>query len=263
MPPKLLILGGTAEAAALARALAGRAEVISSLAGRAGIPDLPGRVRVGGFGGAAGLEAFLRAEAIGRVIDATHPFAARISAHAETACQALGIPRLVLRRPDWVRQPDDLWVEVADMAEAAQRLPDLGRRAFLTVGAGEAAAFASVRDVWFLVRLLTVESLPLADHAVITGRPPFTEAAEQALMAEHRIDVLVSKASGGSATHGKIAAARHLRIPVLMIRRPAPPLGASVDSVAAAVEWLEDQDLNEQAESRKDLPVIKVTLDEL
>ncbi|CAA7626773.1 cobalt-precorrin-6A reductase [Magnetospirillum sp. SS-4] len=238
MPGKLLILGGTAEAAALARAVAGRIETVTSLAGRAGIPSLPGRVRVGGFGGAAGLEAFLRTEAIGRVIDATHPFAARISAHAGTACAALGIPRLMLRRPEWPRHPEDRWTEVADMAGAAAVLPGLGRRAFLTVGAGEVAAFAPVPDVWFLVRLLTAGPLPLADHAVITGRPPFAEAAERALMAEHRIDVLVSKASGGSATYGKIAAARHLGIPVLMIRRPAPPAGAAVDSVAAAVEWL-------------------------
>jgi precorrin-6A/cobalt-precorrin-6A reductase len=263
VPSKLLILGGTAEAAALARALDGRAGVISSLAGRAGIPDLPGRVRVGGFGGAAGLESFLRTEAIGRVIDATHPFAARISAQAETACTTLDIPRLMLRRPGWVRQPGDCWEEVADMAEAAERLPGLGRRAFLTVGAGEVAAFAPVPDVWFLVRLLTAETLPLGDHAVVTGRPPFTEAAERALMAEHRIDVLVSKASGGSATQAKIAAARHLGIPVVMIRRPAPPPGASVDSVAAAVDWLEDQDLNALAESRKDQTVVKVALDEL
>ncbi len=236
---RVLILGGTAEAAALARAVAGRVEVVSSLAGRAGLPDLPGRVRVGGFGGAAGLEAYLRAEAIERVIDATHPFAARISAHAETACRAAGIPRLVLTRPEWPRWPEDRWTLVDSVAEAAARLPGLGRRAFITVGAGEVAGFAAVRGVWLLVRLLKDEPLPLADYHVVTGRPPFSVEAEQALMQAHGIDVLVTKASGGDATSAKIAAARLLGLPVLMIRRPPPPAGDSVDSVAAAATWLE------------------------
>lgn len=259
---KLLILGGTSEAAALARALAGKAEVITSLAGRAGVPDLPGVVRVGGFGGADGLERFLRAEAIERVIDATHPFAARISAHAEGACTALSIPRLVLIRPVWPRLPEDHWTLVDSIAEAALILPALGRRAFLTVGAGEVAGFASVRGVWMLVRLLKQDSLPLTDFTVVTGRPPFTAEAEAAVMQSHAIDVLVTKESGGEATFGKIAAARRLGLPVLMIRRPKPVSGDTVDSVEDAVGWVEDLDLNALAEARKDLPVIKVTLDQ-
>lgn len=237
---RVLILGGTAEAAALARALDGQAEVISSLAGRAGVPDLPGRVRVGGFGGAEGLAAYLKAESIGRVIDATHPFAARISAHAEAACRAAGVPRLVLERPRWLRLPEDRWHVVDSVAEAAAELPRLGRRAFITVGAGEAAGFASVRGVWLLVRLLKDEALPLADYKVVTGRPPFAEADEVALMRAYGVDVLVTKESGGEATIGKIAAARTLGLPVLMIRRPPPPPGQAVDSVAAAVAWLRE-----------------------
>ena len=235
---RVLILGGTAESAALARALDGQAEVISSLAGRAGVPDLPGAVRVGGFGGAEGLEAYLKAEAIDRVIDATHPFAARISAHAVAACGAVGIPRLVLERPRWPRLPEDRWHLVDSVAEAATELPGLGLRAFITVGAGEVAGFAALRGVWLLVRLLKNEALPLADYLVVTGRPPFTEAEELDLMRAHGIQVLVTKESGGAATHGKIAAARRLLIPVVMIRRPPPPPGEAVDSVTAAVAWL-------------------------
>ncbi len=234
---KLLILGGTSEAAALAHALTGLAEITSSLAGRAGIPHLPGQVRVGGFGGAQGLEGYLRAESMDAVIDATHPFAARISAHAETACRVIGLPRLVLRRPEWIKQPGDHWIEAANTVEAASLLPHLGKRAFLTVGAGEVAAFAAVSDVWFLVRLLKDGSLPLTDYATITGRPPFSTEAEQAVMRDHAIDILVTKASGGSATYAKIAAARALGLPVLMIRRPVPPPGDTVESIEAAVEW--------------------------
>ncbi len=241
---RLLILGGTAEAAALARAVAGRAEIITSLAGRAGVPDLPGRVRVGGFGGAAGLEAFLRAEAVDAVIDATHPFAARISAHAEAACQAAAVARLVLARRQWRRDADDRWILVDSVAEAAARLPEIGRRAFLTVGAGDVAGFTDVRGVWFLVRLLQERRQPLAACAVITGRPPFTVEAEEALMRAHGIDVLVTKASGGDATYAKIEAARRLGLAVLMIRRPPPPAGETVETIAAALGWLENLTLD-------------------
>lgn len=238
---RLLILGGTADAARLARALAGVAglEVVSSLAGRTeGVPALPGRVRVGGFGGAEGLAEFLRAEAIDRVVDATHPFAARISAHAARACAELGVPRLMLSRPEWLRQPGDRWVEVGSMAEAVAALPGLGSRAFLTVGIGEVAAFAAVPDVWFLVRLIAAQDLPLADCAVVTGKGPFDAQAEQALMRAHGVDVVVSKASGGDATYGKIAAARALGLPVLMVKRPPSPAGARVASVDDAVAWV-------------------------
>lgn len=242
MRTKLLILGGTGDAAALAWAVEAaygpHIGTITSLAGRAGIPDLPGQVRVGGFGGAEGLQAYLKAEAIDRVIDATHPFAARISAHAEAACAALGLPRLVLARPEWMPRPGDRWVEVASMAEAAAALPRLGRCAFLTVGAGEATAFAHLPEVWFLVRLLKDEPLPLARYGVVTARPPFTVEGERRLMQDHAIDLLVSKNSGGTATYAKIEAARTLGLPVLMIRRPPPPGGPMVETVQAAVEWI-------------------------
>lgn len=236
---RVLILGGTAEATALARALAGH-DVVTSLAGRTDtVPDIPGTVRVGGFGGPDGLTAYLQAEGIGAVIDATHPFAARISAAAEQACTRIGIPRLALVRPGWQRQPGDRWTEVDSTAKAAEALPAIGRRAFLTVGIQEIGAFSNVRGVWMLVRLLTKQDLPLLDYRVVTGRPPFGEDDEAALMRTHGIDVLVSKASGGSATYAKIAAARRLGLPVLMIRRPEPPAGDQATDVAAALTWLD------------------------
>ena len=234
---RILILGGTSDAARLARALDGM-DVVSSLAGRTeGLPSLPGEIRVGGFGGAEGLEAYLRTAGIGRVIDATHPFAARISAHAATACERAGIPLLRLERPLWEKQPGDRWIEVESMAEAAERLPHLGKRAFLTVGIGEVAAFAAIPDVWFLVRLIADQALPLKDHAVVTGKGPFDAQAERRLMQAHAIEVVVTKASGGPATYGKIQAARELGLPVLMVKRPPKPVGTVVGSVEAAVAW--------------------------
>lgn len=230
----VLILGGTTEANALARALAG-SDVILSLAGRtATVPDLPCRVRVGGFGGAEGLATFLQAERVSAVIDATHPFAARISAHAAEACAATGIRRLMLVRPMWPERPGDRWVRAASMAEAATRLPDLGKRAFITVGIQELAAFAAA-PVWMLVR--TLGPAPLFAN-VVTARGPFSEEDEVALLRAHRIDVLVTKASGGEATYAKIAAARTSGIPVLMIDRPPLPAGEAVPSVGGALKWI-------------------------
>lgn len=243
--PKLLILGGTGEAAALARRLAerfgARLEVISSLAGRVARPrTVPGRMRIGGFGGAHGLIDYLRAEGISAVIDATHPFAARISAHGRIACDALALPRLSLDRPMWPRHPGDRWIEVDGMAEAAARLPQLGRRALLTVGAGEVAEFSDVTGVWLLVRLIADPGpLPLADYRVLLGRGPFAVEDEIRLLTDHAVDILVCKASGGGATEAKITAARALGLPVLMIRRPPPEPGARVAEIEAAADWLD------------------------
>jgi precorrin-6A/cobalt-precorrin-6A reductase len=237
--PLILILGGTADAATLARRLAverPEVEVLTSLAGRVRNPrPLPGRVRIGGFGGAEGLAAFLRDARVALAIDATHPFAAQISAHARAACDAAGVPRLQIRRPEWPRHADDRWIETDTTEEAALRLPGIGRRAFLTVGVGELAPFADLPGVWCLVRVVDPPAAPLLSgpHLALAARGPFAEADEIALMRKHRIDVLVTKHAGGDATYGKIAAARKLGIPVLMIRRPpaepgdtAPPEGA-------------------------------------
>lgn len=233
---RILILGGTGEALQLAKALVDNGfDVVSSLAGRTTAAPLPGRVRIGGFGGPAGLADYLRTERIHRLIDATHPFAARISAHAAQACEEAGIARLMLVRPCWQRQAGDLWHEAASMAEAAARLPGLGKRALLTIGINELAAFQAV-PVHCVVRLITAQPLPLADYAIVTGTGS-APAAEAALMIGHRIDVLVTKASGGAATYGKIQAARDLGLPVLMVTRPELPHGERVDSVAAAISW--------------------------
>ena len=196
-------------------------------------------MRIGGFGGAAGLARFLLERGIDRVIDATHPFAAQISAHAEHACREAGVPRVRLLRPPWVAVAGDRWTEVASIAEAAQRLPELGRRVFLTLGSRELDAFAQL-DIWFLVRTIeTPGVLPLPQGQWLTGRGPFAVEDELSLLRTHAIDVLVTKASGGGATYAKLVAARRAGLPVLMVRRPPPPPGPVVGSVAAALAWLD------------------------
>jgi precorrin-6A/cobalt-precorrin-6A reductase len=239
---RVLILAGTREAGALAKACAARPglEAISSLAGRTRAPrEVPGEVRVGGFGGADGLACFLRARGVDRLIDASHPFAEQIGRHAEHACRVTGVPRLRLLRPPWQPVTGDHWVEVADLAEAARRLPEFGRRAFLTVGHKDLGAFASVADVWFLVRTIEPPQGPGLRRALwLQGRGPFLPEAELALLRDHAIDVLVTKASGGEATYAKLAAARRLGLPVIMVRRPPPPPGPVVATVAEALDWL-------------------------
>ncbi len=244
-PRRLLILGGTGEGAALAReavaALAGRLEVVTSLAGRTRAPAaVPGEVRVGGFGGADGLADYLVGQRIDLLVDATHPFAATISANARDACARAGVGRLILARPPWRRRPGDRWIEVDDVAQATAELAERGGRAFLTVGVKELHHFARLEGVFCLVRLIEPPAAPppLADHVVVTGRGPFTVAGERRLMAAHRIDVVVSKASGGEATYAKIAAARAMGLPVIMVRRPPAPVGERVTSVAAALAWI-------------------------
>ena len=243
-PARLLILGGTTEAAALAVRLDGdpRLAVTSSLAGRTQKPAaLPGAVRIGGFGGLEGLEAHLAQQGIGFVIDATHPFAATISRHAALACKRRGVPRLQLVRPAWQPRSGDDWREVATLEDAAALLPDLGRRVFLTIGRQEVGAFAGLTDLWFLARMIDApeQPLPLAQSTLLLERGPFDEASETALLRRHRIDALVAKNSGGAATYAKIAAARALGLPVLMVSRPEAPPGPQAPDVEQAVDWLE------------------------
>jgi len=245
MAKKLLILGGTAEAAALARAATARfgddLVVTTSLAGRTERPGpLPGQVRIGGFGGPTGLAAYLAEQEVDRLIDATHPFAARISTEAREACEAAAVPRLMLLRPPWQRHPLDRWIEVDGMEAAARVVARIGRRAFLTIGAAEIACFSAVTGVRFLVRLVDPprRRLPLRFCEVIIGRGPFALAEEQHLIARHAINVLVCKASGGAATAAKLVAAREFSLPVVMVRRPPPEPGEAVETVAAALDWL-------------------------
>lgn len=242
---RLLILGGTAEAAALARGALARFGdallVTTSLAGRTERPvSPPGRVRIGGFGGPSGLAAYLRQNGIGRLIDATHPFAARISAEARLACEEAIVPRLSLRRPPWRRHPLDCWIEVDDMNAAAAMVQRIGQRAWLTVGASEIACFSTAAQVHFLVRLVDPprRPLPLQSYEVVIGRGPFSLAEERDRIERHAIDVLVCKASGGAATEAKLIAARERGVPVVMVRRPPDETGEAVETVEAALDWL-------------------------
>ena len=239
---QVLILGGTRDALDLAEALDGRFDVVTSLAGRTSTPAQPkGRLRVGGFGGAMGMAAYLRSENIALAIDATHPFAARISANAAAACTETGVPRLVLRRPQWHPETGDNWIDVGSPEEAAQHLGPLGGRVFLSVGRQDLGCFGDCNGVWFLLR--TIEPLggdvPLDAFEAIVGRGPFTHDDELALLERHEIDLVVSRNSGGAATRGKLSAARVLGLPVVMIRRPPAPEGDIVDAVEPAVRWVE------------------------
>jgi len=242
---RILILGGTFEARQLAERLAARAdlEVMLSLAGRTAEPArTTAPVRTGGFGGSEGLARYLIAHAIDALIDATHPYAATISANAVHAARAAKAPLLALRRPPWVAVAGDRWIEVADAAGAVVALGAAPRRAFLALGRQEIGPFAAAPQHRYLIRSVEPVTPPLAvPHAVyLTGRGPFGEAGERALMVNHRIDALVAKNSGGGATYGKIAAARALGIAVIMLRRPAPaPADIVVETVDAAVEWLD------------------------
>jgi precorrin-6A/cobalt-precorrin-6A reductase len=243
--PRVLILGGTAEATELAAQAAQLEEfqIISSLAGRTQRPTLPtGAVRVGGFGGPSGLVDYLQANAIDLLVDATHPFAAQISHHAAAAAAACQIPRLLLVRPVWEPEPDDRWVEVPSIAAATEVLPKLAQRVFLTIGRQELAAFAAL-PLWFLMRMI---DLPQPGTAVPPGlllleRGPFALAAEQDLLTQHQIDTIVSKNSGGSATYAKIVAARNLGLPVVMVQRSPLPPGEQVATIADAIAWLQSQ----------------------
>ena len=253
---RLLILGGTGEAAALARAALARfgdeIEVTTALAGRTTRPGpIPGQVRIGGFGGAAGLAQYLAEHEIDRLIDATHPFAAEISRAARLACNQAEVPRLLLLRPAWRRHPLDRWIEVDSVEAAAQIVGRVGRRAFLTVGAGEVDAFAPATGVRFLVRMIDPprDPLPLRFHEVVLGRGPFALAEERHLLQMKAIDVLVCKASGGAATEAKLVAARELSLPVIMVRRPLTERGLSVDTIEGAIDWLAG--LEQRPEARR------------
>jgi precorrin-6A/cobalt-precorrin-6A reductase len=243
---RLLILGGTGEAASLAQQgvqrFAERLAVTTSLAGRTEHPaPLPGDVRIGGFGGPAGLAAYLRAHEIDLLVDATHPFAAAISAEARCAAELAGVPRLLLLRPMWRRHALDRWIEVEDLAAAAAKVALLGRRAWLTIGTRELDAFAAITDVRFLVRMIDPPRRPppLKFHQIVLGRGPFTLVEERHLIQRYAIDVLVAKASGGAATEAKLVAAREMSLPVLMVRRPAPEPGETVPTVEAALAWID------------------------
>jgi len=240
----LLILGGTAEARELAGALHDRGvPVVSSLAGRVAAPRLPpGEVRIGGFGGAEGLERWLVEHDVFAVIDATHPFAARMSASAFEACASAGVPLLRLERPGWRERPGDRWMWVDDVASAADAVEGIGRRALLALGRQEVAAFAGVDSTWFLIRSIGRPDPPLPPrHEVLLDRGPFTVSGELALFDEHRLDVVVTRDSGGDQTVAKLDAARERGLPMIVVSRPSRADTAAVTAVAEAAAWARAQ----------------------
>ena len=247
MRGRVLILGGTGDAVDVARQLEHRAEfdVVTSLAGRTRRPAaIPGRVRTGGFGGAEGLSAWLEAEGVKAVVDATHPYAATISHHAAQACSVLGVPRVQLWRPAWSPVEGDAWTAAASLKAAADAVAVAQVSSegcvFLSTGARDLQAFGHLRTTRFLVRLVDAPraTLPLAHSDLIIDRGPFGVESERALFVEHGVELLVSKNSGGGATYSKLAAARELGVPVVMVDRPCPEPGNRVETAEQAVRWL-------------------------
>jgi precorrin-6A/cobalt-precorrin-6A reductase len=241
---RILVLGGTSEARALAGAVAARGEfsITLSLAGRTKEPA-PQRVpvRIGGFGGAGGLAHYLKTKDITILIDATHPYAAQISMNAARAAEEANIPLLALRRPAWTAMRGDNWVEVEDVAGAVQGLGDARRRVFVALGRKELAPFQAAPEHYYLIRSVDPPEAPLVlPHAVyIAQRGPFVESEERALLVRHAIEIIVARNSGGEAAYGKIAAARALSLPVIMLRRPALPTVPAVATVQEALTWLD------------------------
>lgn len=239
---RVLILGGTGEAAELAAKVAAMQgfEVITSLAGRTREPSIPlGDYRIGGFGGVEGLTSYLCQMKIDLLVDATHPFATQISANAAAAATQAVIPRLMLIRQPWEKVSGDRWIEV-DCTQAAAALPYLGERVFLTVGRQELYHFAHIKSIWFLMRIIDP---PKPDAIMPTGlilcdRGPFSLHNEREVLMHHQIDTIVSKNSGGDATYAKIIAARELGVQVVMVNRPAKPPGEQVADLEGAIAWL-------------------------
>ncbi|MBM6592902.1 cobalt-precorrin-6A reductase [Microvirga pudoricolor] len=237
---RILILGGTTEGLALAEALAQMRQdaVMLSLAGRTAAPRrAEARTRIGGFGGVEGLRRWLRENLTDLVIDATHPFAARISANAAQACEREGIPLMAIRRPPWTMRQGDRWIEATSMAEAAEAVGPEPRRVFLTVGRLELDAFNRAPQHHYLVRTIEPvgDALRVPRVTTLQARGPFDEATEEALLAEHGIEVVVTKNSGGPATYGKIAAARRLGLPVVVVSQPDKPVVPTAATVAEAM----------------------------
>lgn len=243
---RVLILGGTGDAAELAAKLASMegVEIITSLAGRTREPLVPlGDLRVGGFGGVAGLASYLKVMHIDLLIDATHPFATQISWNAVDAATKVGVPHLMLIRQPWEKVSGDRWIEVDSVTAAAAALQNQAQRVFLTVGRQELAAFAHLKEIWFLMRMIDP---PAGDALVPPGmllcdRGPFTLNNEKEILIHHNIDTIVSKNSGGNATYAKIIAARELEVKVVMVNRPATPPGDYVTDVDGALAWVFDK----------------------
>jgi precorrin-6A/cobalt-precorrin-6A reductase len=236
---RVLLLGGTAEARALAKTLHPHVDIISSLAGRVPDPALPvGPVRIGGFGGVDGLRRWLQEERIDVVVDATHPFAATMTAHAAEVCGELRIPHLVLARPAW--DPGTAIIVTSDTEAVEIVAQKRYSRVFLTTGRSGVGAFAD-SDAWFLIRVVTEPDAAVLPrrYQLLLSRGPYHYDDEFAIMREHHIEALVTKNSGGDMTRAKLDAAAALGIPVVMVARPPLPAGvAAVGTVQEAADWV-------------------------
>jgi precorrin-6A/cobalt-precorrin-6A reductase len=232
----ILILGGTQEARKLAEKLVIYPDlrIITSLAGRTNlIVQIPGEVRIGGFGGIPGLIAYLKTAKIDFLIDATHPFAQQISTNAAIAAQSLGIPNLVLVRRPWQKEKEDIWIEVNTMAEAAEIAFNYNR-VLLTIGRQQLGHFARNHKTWFLIRSIESPNDEIPNSQILLERPPFSLESEKELLIKHQIEAIVSKNSGGE-TYSKVLAARELNIPIIMVQRPVIPDIVQVETVERAI----------------------------
>jgi precorrin-6A/cobalt-precorrin-6A reductase len=241
-PLRVLILGGTTKANQLVALLANdaRFDAVLSYAGRTERPTPPPIPwRVGGFGGVDGLTKYLRDQKIARVVDATHPFAAQMSAHAIAACAIAAVPLLALERLPWPRMAGDRWIEVDDFAAAAEALGTSPRRVFLGIGRMQLAPFARHPQHFYLVRLVDPPRAPLPLQAeLIVARGPFDLAGDRVILADHRIDIVVARDAGGDGAFAKIEAARELGLPVVMVRRPLIAARDKVETVGEVLRWL-------------------------
>ena len=243
-PYKILILGGTRNARDLAIALTTSSsvtrelDILTSLAGRTSEPDRTfGKTRIGGFGGASGLATYLTNEKFDLLIDSTHPFASQISQNALIAAQSAGIPRLVLNRPKWERQPADNWIDCDDLDQAARILP-AGATAFLALGHQYLDRFSHREDVNFIARMIDrpKSGIPLKNHELVLAKPSHVAREEADLFTRYKISHLVCRNSGGGLIYAKIEAARSLKLPVLMIKRPPVVSGKSFGNIIDLAE---------------------------
>jgi precorrin-6A/cobalt-precorrin-6A reductase len=241
--PHILLLGGTTEASALAAVLAerGRAAVLS-YAGRVASPKAqPLPVRVGGFGGVDGLAAYLRDHRVSHVVDATHPFAARISANAVAACATVGVPIVALTRPAWQAVAGDRWSHVADVDAAVAALAGPPRRVMLALGRMHVDAFLAQPQHHYLLRFVDTPDTPpaLPRHDLVVDRGPFTAEGDRRLMAAHAVDLVVCKNAGGGGAEAKLIAARALGLPVLLIDRPVLPVRTEYSRLEQVLDWID------------------------
>ena len=241
---KVLILGGTENAARLAFQISRKLpkiKLITSLAGRTSKPKkIYGSVRNGGFGGPEGLANFITGNNITLLIDATHPFSTRISENAIFACSKANVPRAILSRPEWKLPPKANCTEVRTLANAATAIDQKAQRVFLTTGTKDLDLFEPLNNKWFLIRLIEKpqKKINIKNYKLLLSRPPYGFKSERKLLLDNKIDCLISKNSGSDATKSKIIAALHLDIQVILVSQPSPPPGLIFFSVGECIDWL-------------------------